>query len=68
MTSIVVCKAHPGKDKELVVQVFNVIPNADAELVSEVVLKSGETYEAVVYDNRQVISFERNIQKENEDA
>lgn len=63
MTSVLLAKAHPAQGKELVVQVFNIVPNADAELVSEKVLQNGETYEAVVYDNRQVVSFERDILK-----
>lgn len=54
MTSVVKSAAHPAGAKVLVVQVWN-----GEELVSEKVLKNGEADEALAYDDRKVVVFER---------
>lgn len=54
MTSVVKSAAHAAGAKVLVVQVWN-----GEELVSEKVLKNGETDEALAYDDRKVVVFER---------
>ena len=62
MTSIVKCTAHPADGKELVVRVFEVIEGEGFEemkVIEEKVLQKGETYDAVIFDERRVVSFER---------
>ena len=40
-------------------QVLKPVPNAESEIVRELILQNGETGEVVVYDDLQVVSFER---------
>ena len=59
MTSVVRASAHCGDKKEMVMQVLRTIPNSESEIVREVILQDGENGEVVVYDDLQVVSFER---------
>lgn len=62
MTSIVKCAAHPADGKELVVQVFEVVDSDggdDIKIIEERILQKGESFDAVVFDARRVVSFER---------
>jgi len=62
MTSVVKCAAHPADGKELVVRVFEVIEGEgfdDVKIIEERVLQNGETFDAVIFDQRRVVSFER---------
>jgi len=59
MTSSVKASAHCSDQKEMVVQVLRPVPNAESEVVRELVLQNGEVSEVVVYDDLHVVSFER---------
>jgi hypothetical protein len=62
MTSTVKCFAHPADGKELVVQVFELVSGEgfdDVKIIEERTLQNGETFDAVVFENRRVVSFER---------
>lgn len=59
MTSTARVSAHCGKDKEVVIQLFAPVPNAESDLLREVVIQDGEGHDIVFYDNLQVVTFER---------
>lgn len=62
MTSTVKCVAHPADGKELVVRVFEVVQGEgfeDMKIIEERVLQNGETFDAVVFDQRRVVTFEQ---------
>lgn len=62
MTSVAKFTAHPAAGKELVVRVFEDVFGEGVEevkILEERTLQNGETFEAVIFDGRRVVSFEQ---------